>query len=181
MSTGIPLEGAERQSITVKGIGLQVPVPYKEGHPLRSNEASVLNQTYAENLRNNLAKTVAKAISDANDDPTRVDIKALQVVVDKYVPEYDFGVRRLGAGTPVDPVEREALRLAKEQVREAYKAKGFSIRDVGADVINEKAAEAVEKYPQFKQLAAQNVKAKAKIGAEVLGDLKPDSSGDDKA
>jgi len=173
MATGIPINGAERQTITVKGVQLQVPVPYKEGHSLRANEASVLNQTYAENLRNNLSKSVAEIVEKAGGDASKVDAGSLQKMVDEYVPEYDFGVRRLGAGQPVDPVEREALRLAREQVRQAYKQNGFNLKDIGAEVINEKAAEAVEAYPQFRQLAKQNVKAKAAIGAEVLKGLKP--------
>ncbi len=167
MTTGIPIDGADRQAITIKGVQLTVPVPYKEGHPLRTNEASVLNQTYAENLRNNLAKDIAKAVDDAGGDTAKVDVAGLQTLVDSYIPDYDFGVRRLGAG-PIDPVEKEALRLAKEQVRDAFRAKGYNLRDVGGEVINTRAAEAVEAYPQFRKLAEQNVKAKAKIGAEVI-------------
>jgi hypothetical protein len=44
------------EQITIAGQSFNVPIRYEEGHELTSGEASALNQTYHENIRNNLAK-----------------------------------------------------------------------------------------------------------------------------
>lgn len=162
----IPVDGAERSGITVKGIVLKVPAPFKEGHVLRPNEAAVLNQTYAENLRNNFSNTVAKAIEEAG-GADKVKVKDLQKQLDSYVTEYDFGVRRAGTIT-ADPVEREALKLAKEKVKEALKAKGIKLKDFPTDKLNALAEEAVGKYPEFTTQAQAIVEAKKSVGLESL-------------
>jgi len=47
--------------LTVQGIRFPLPTQprYAEGHVLTSVEASVLNQTFAENLRNNWANSIS--------------------------------------------------------------------------------------------------------------------------
>jgi hypothetical protein len=59
------------EQITISGHSFNVPVRYEEGHELTAGEASALNQTYHENLRNNFAKKV----KDAGDG---ADVAALQ-------------------------------------------------------------------------------------------------------
>lgn len=169
------VENATRTAITVAGVSLSVPAPFVEGHVLRPNEAAALNQTYAENLRNNFASNVKKAIETAG-DAKNLDLESLQNEMDEYITKYDFGVRRGGGGTRVvDPIEREALNLAKEKVKTALRNKGHNLKDIGAEQINKLAKQALEKYPQLLERAKQIVELKAQIGQETLdlGDVAP--------
>jgi hypothetical protein len=127
-----------RKLFTVAGISLEVPEPFNEGHVLTANEAKVLNQTYAENIRNNTAPMAKKAIADANDVVTDVDKAALQAKIDEYVASYEFGVRAAGTGEAriVDPIEKEANRLGKQIVKDALKAKGIKFTDVSTEKFN---------------------------------------------
>src|SRR3954462_13657602 len=111
-----------RSNITIAGKSFSVPEPYAEGHVLTVNEAATLNQTYAENIRNNMASKVAAAIeAEKADTPVPYDHTAMQTAVDDYVANYEFGVRR---GVTGDPVEREALNAARELVKNAIRTKG---------------------------------------------------------
>ena len=172
----MPIENiseAPRSTITIAGLTMTVPAPFVEGHVLRTNEAAALNQTYAENVRNNFSNSAKKAIQDAG-SVDAVSIGELQDQLDEYVKSYDFGVRR-GSGasrTPLDPVEREALNLAIEKVKNALRAKGYQLKEVGQRKIRELAEEAVEKNPQIKAQAEQILKIKSEIGQEAL-DLGP--------
>lgn len=155
--------------ITCAGITLSAPAPYAEGHTLTPNEAAVLNQTLAENLRNNFASKVKAAQKAAIEAETEVDVGALVTEFGDYVASYEFGVRRTG-GTraPVDPVEKEALSIAIAKVKAALKAKGLAIKDVPAEQIRELATAAVEKHPQIREQAAKVVAMKAEMAAEAL-------------
>lgn len=134
------------KEITIKGLKFTVPAPFTEGHVLRANEASVLNQTFAENLRNNFAGNVADAIDEAaktNGDP---DVAALQAELDAYVLEYDFGIRSGGGGAPkLEPRFRIARDLAKEKIKEKIRASGHKVSDFDAAKINELAMALIEK------------------------------------
>lgn len=154
--------------ITCAGLTLQAPAPYAEGHTLTSNEAAVLNQTLAENLRNNFATKVKKA-KDALEEGQELDVDALNMEFAEYVESYEFGVRRSG-GTraPADPVEREALNIAKAQVRAALKKKGIKASDMEAAQITELATGVLDKYPQIREQAQQIVNARSAIGADEL-------------
>lgn len=158
MSTGININAGETGEITVQGVKIRVPAPFTEGHVCRANEASVLNQTYAENLRNNMAADI-KALkeSGASQDD-------LQKAMDDYVQSYDFGIRASG-GTreSLDPVAREALALATIKVKQALVKKGVNLKDFDKDKIKEMAKEAVTAYPQITEIAAQRVALKKSI------------------
>ena len=136
---------AARTGFTVKGVGLQVAQPFLEGHVLRPNEAAVLNQTYAENIRNNVATKVAGFLKEKNIETVEGSavlsadqLAEIQATVEAYMLEYDFGVRRTGSGGGriSDPVEREARKNAKEKIKEAIMAAGHKLKDVGAEKIN---------------------------------------------
>jgi len=96
---------------------------------LTESEAAVLNQTLAENIRNNFASVVEKANDAAMDAATkaaktdeerqaalavRANPADLQPQLDSYVSTYEFGVRT-GGGPKLDPIEREAKRIAEEE------------------------------------------------------------------
>lgn len=159
-----------RTSITIAGNSFKVPEPYAEGHPLDGNEASTLNQTYAENVRNNLASKVAEAVeASKKEGAAPLDLVALQTLVDDYVADYQFGVRR--GGSTGDPVEREALNQARELVKAKIREKGAKLSDYKAADITKKAVEVLDKYPQIREQAKITVEAQQAAAASLAGDL----------
>lgn len=157
----------------IQGHTFKIPAPFTEGHVCSGAEASVLNQTLAENCRNNLAARVKKAVDDGT-----FDAAGMQADIDEYVEEYEFGARR-GRG-PTDPVEREALIIAKEEVKKALRRGGYKLADIDASDITRLAEQVVEENPDVRKEAERRVKEKSKIG-EVKLDLGGLGSGDGEA
>ena len=138
-------KGTPTKSITVQGFPLEVPTPFAEGHPLSESEAAVLNQTLAENLRNNFGSQLKKLKEEAEAEGNEYapDAKKLQAAFNDYIKDYEFGAKRGGGGgTSLDPVERKALSLSREAIKRAIQNKGVKIKDVG----NEKLTELVNSY-----------------------------------
>ena len=154
------IEGNSKEStaITVQGKTVSVPQPFAPGYQLRENDAAVLNQTYSENIRNNLSATVKAAVEAKKSD------KEIQALVDEYVKSYDFGVRT-GGGRSADPVQTEAMNIARQKVREALKKQGVKVSDVPAADINKAAKDAIAKYPKIMEMAKQMAELKAKAVA----------------
>jgi hypothetical protein len=150
--------------ITIAGKVHTVPQPYEEGHVISAAEAAALNQTYAENLRNNLAPKV-KAHIDAG----TYDEVTFQNHVDEYAADYVFGFR---PGRTADPVAREAMAIAKDKVKDAVRRAGYRLADVSSESITEKAQALLHKYPEIIELAKQRVAA-----AQELADIDLDFSG----
>ena len=156
--------------ITIAGHTFVVPDRYEEGHELTANEAAALNQTYHENLRNNFAKKVDDKKSNGapiDDDDVLAE---LQSELDKYADEYEFGVRS-GAGGVRDPVLSEALRIAKDKIRDHLKRKGIKLKDVEAPKITEAARKLIEKNPEIMELAKARVQETQAAAAESLDDV----------
>jgi hypothetical protein len=106
-------ESTPRSSIVIAGETFTVPQPYGAGHVLTSNEASAMNQVFAENVRNNLASKV-KALKEAGTFASDV----FQGTVDDYTNDYEFG-QRTGGGRSGDPVQAEAMSIARDLIRQA--------------------------------------------------------------
>ena len=180
----MPETESSMPEITIQGVTFQVAPVFKAGHVLTEVEASVLDQTRRENLRNNFAGEVRTAKQDAakkngflvkNEkgedvgDESQVTVDMLDVdnlvsEFDKYCDEYVFGVRASGTPrAPADPVEREALSIAKEKVKEAYRKKNFKISDVPAADILALAKGLLEKNPSIREEAKRRHAASAAI------------------
>jgi hypothetical protein len=168
-------------TITIQGVAFEVDRPYKAGdHVLTEGEAHALNQTRAENLRNNFAPKVRSAFEefrkanslaeDAEVAATQIDADALQGEFDKYASDYKFAP---GAGggprTPVDPIQREANRIATEKVKGALQTKNIKINSVSKDRMAELVAQVIAKYPAITEEATRRVKAGADISLDAVG------------
>lgn len=165
----IAVANAPRSEITIAGLALSVPAPFVEGHVLRSNEASVLNQTYAENIRNNFASAVRAAQEEAKKNGQTFDPSSLQAKLDEYINSYDFGIRKGGgAHVVLDPVEREARKLAQDRVKAALKKKGINLKDVAKEKLEELVTGVLEKYPVLREQAQRVVALKREIGQETM-------------
>ena len=97
--------GPATPSITILGLRFNVQSPYSAGHVCTKGEARALNQKRLESVRNHLA------IMAKNGALTQAD-------VDAYASSYVFGERTVGRHTS-DPVQAEALELARRLVRKA--------------------------------------------------------------
>jgi len=157
-----------REQITIVGTLYNVPNRYTAGHSLTEGEADALNQTYHENIRNNLAKQAK-------------DGSLTQDGVDKYANEYVFGVRRAGSPRVTDPVQARALKIAIAKVRAAIEAKGWKVvrevtkpsGEMTTEQLRAMAADALTKKPQWVEMARQQIAAEEALdGVEIaVGDL----------
>ena len=95
--------GPATQSITILGLRFDVRAPYSAGHVCTKEEARALNQKRLEIIRNSLAVTAK-------------DRALTQADVDAYAASYVLGERTARRRTN-DPVEAEALELARRLVR----------------------------------------------------------------
>ena len=157
------------EQITIAGKTFNVPVRYEEGHELTAGEASALNQTYHENLRNNFARKVEEVANGGNLTSDQLD--ELQEKLDKYAEEYEFGVR-VGGFTRGDPIKSEAMKIARDKVWELLKKKGKKRKDVDAAAVNEYAKKLLDKYnDEIMALAKQRVEEAQALAAGDLEDL----------
>jgi len=154
------------ESITIAGEVFTAPVRYEEGHELTAGEASALNQTYHENLRNNFAKKV----KDAKEAGT-FDMELMQADFNDYAEAYQFGLRIGGGGAPRDPVLSEAMSIAKGQIRAALKKKGVKISTVEGSAITEAAKKLIARDDRIMTLAKQRVEEAQAAAADDLSDL----------
>ena len=146
------------EQITIAGSAYNVPVRYEEGHELTAGEASALNQTYHENIRNNLAKLAKEGT-------------LTQEKVDEYSGNYQFGIRAAGTGVTRDPVMAEAMRIAKKQIAELLKKNGKKVGDYEVEAINKAAKALLDKSPEIMDLAKQRVAEQQSLASADLGDL----------
>lgn len=103
------------KNLTIAGVNFEAPFKYSAGHVLTENEARVLNQTRFENLRNNFAGKVKASVEGAEGSIPQADLpKAFA----EFEASYDFSTPGTGNGaTRLDPVEKEAMSLAREVVK----------------------------------------------------------------
>lgn len=153
-------------SVIIQAKSFEIPKPFAEGHVCTSSDAGVLNQTVAENTRNNFADRVKKAVEAAQSEGIEFDLKKMQAEIDEYLETYEFGVRR-GRG-PADPVEREALNIAKDIVRKAIREKGMKLGDIDVENINKLAEQVVAENPEVSKEAKRRVDQRNKMTAGEL-------------
>lgn len=117
---------------TVAGHLVDIDEPYNEGHVCTAGEADALNQTRKENVRNNVASVIAR--TEEKDKKTFTP-EEVQAMVNDYAADYEFGVR---SGQSRDPVESEALDMARQIVKDAIGRKPeLKLKDFPAKKITE--------------------------------------------
>lgn len=140
-------------TMVIQGHQFTVADKYAAGHTLTEIEASVLNQTRRENLRNNFAKQVKEAENDAG-ELTKKQHADLQTKLDEYASEYEFN---LAGGRAGDPIEREARVLARAAITAQLKKAGKSVKDVDKDALTAKVNEIASTNEQILAMAKKNV------------------------
>jgi hypothetical protein len=151
-------------SIMIAGDNFNVFQPYKAGDVLNAGEASALNQTRAENIRNNMAGK-KKALSEAGNYAQDV----FQGTVTDYDETYEFG-QRTGGGRSGDPIKTEAMAITRDLVRQAISKAAAAdstkvkLADVPASKITELAANQLAKTDDPKTIQIMAT-AKARVDA----------------
>ena len=102
--------------VKIQGENYDIAEKYSAGHALTAGEASALNQTFFENIRNNVAVKLKKA---AEAGP--INVQHWQAEIDAYASAYEFGVRAVRSSS-LDPIEVEAGKLAAEAIKGMLKA-----------------------------------------------------------
>lgn len=169
------IEFAEAPShdITIQGLIFPARQIFDEGHALTAVEASVMNQTRDENLRNNYAAKIKALMKDSkaekvSDLPPDL-VKELQDKFPTFEEAYEFGSR--GGAREVDPVKKQAMLFATDSVKKALQKKGHKLSDIGTDKIREMAEAAVDKYAKFMEKAASVVAARQEAASELDIDI----------
>lgn len=167
-------EATPRAARTIAGVGVTVPQPYAEGHSCTAAEASMLNQTIAENFSNNLRKRIEEFVESEGAAPRVATADEAQIIVNDYAAAYVPGVRQGGGGggaRSLTPLEKEVRELARGKVSEHLKSKGLKKADVDfgklVDGLIEKRRDQLEAAAQ-RILAAKDKAAQATGGDDDL-------------
>jgi hypothetical protein len=158
-------ETTPRETYTIAGETFLVPMPYRHGHVLNEGEANALNQTFAENVRNNLTSKLKE-----EKEAGSYEASVFQARLDEYCDSYEFGVRT-GGGRSSDPVMAEAMAIARDLVRKAIVKKGIKLSDVKASNITDLAKQQIEKNPAILATARARVEEVRAIADVELGEL----------
>lgn len=166
------------KTIQIQGLPFVVEQPYAEGHVLTAPEAGALNQTYAENLRNNFAGRIKtkldakeKAMKEAGEEGAAVfsqeEIEELQVEFAKFADEYEFAGKR-STRAPVDPVAREAFKIAKGIVTAHCKKKDLDPKTIANfdQLVEQVAAKA-----EIQDAARRRVAELQSVGSDLIDGL----------
>ena len=156
----------------INGLTFSISQPYAPGHVLTEAEAKALNQTRSENIGNNVRAKV-KEFQDANADHATIAAHIAEVDA-----KYEFTLAGVSASAKLDPVEKEAQRLAKELLRDHLAATGRKLTTVPEGLTKEeweaKVAAEIELIAAIEDIvkaAKKNVEAKRKQGETLRAAL----------
>ena len=158
----------QTKAITIQGFEFEILTPYAEGHVVNEAEAKALNQTRLENVRNNAARVV-KAATD--EEGNLVDEAAVRAQIAEYDANYVFTLASVGGGRkPSDPVEAEALRMARAAITAQLRAAGRKAKDIDKDVLDAAVAK-LAGQDNLRKAAAKAVKERAALAEGALDAL----------
>ena len=159
------------KEITIHDETFTVSAPYAEGQVITALEAKTLNQTRAENVANNFRKRVKAALEGlALKEGAEVEsLDAVRAAFSVYDAAYTFSMPSAGR-EPIDPLDREILRIAKESVKKAISEAGKKLKDYDEDRLEAAYAKASENELVIKE-AKRRLAAAAKNVEGSLADL----------
>lgn len=163
-------------SLSIAGQVFHITVPYVAGHQVSRIEAHVLNQAFADNIRNNTKPWVQQAIDEAKASGAQtLSFAAKLALVERirqYAKSYCFSFPR-GLRNTVDPVESEAHKLATAALREQLQRSNLSLTAFTEASIEEKIQQMLDKIPKYRELAQQRVAAMQTVALTGLAELIP--------
>ena len=177
-----------RTTIKIQGYLFEILQPFAEGPTvLTAGQAGALNQTRAENIRNNGASWLIRRLKAHNDaliakglEPLTEDDDAPEEILAEfraYVAEldatYDFSARRTRA--PADPVEREAYKIAASKIREKLVENKIEIKSLADGQFEALVNKLLEARPEIREVARRRVEEAAAIASVTLDELRLDA------
>lgn len=167
-------------NIKVQGLIFSYSPKYFEGHVLSKEEAAVLNQTFGENLRNNFAPRIREALEKIAEEAkatggearalTEEEKSAFAADFAAYSQSYTFKSPRVGSG-PVDPVEREAHKIAVAIVKAKLAEKNIKLGSLPEGKMEEYVKGLLAKRPEIRDEAQRRVDALQNASGDILDDL----------
>lgn len=145
-------------------VHVTVAQPYAEGHVLNAVEADKFNNVFADSIRTAIMAKLKKMVEAEGFDAATVSAH-----FQTYANSYEFSTR--SAKEPVDPVEKEAHKIAKGLVLASIRNKGGDPKDYSADSIAEFVAKVLEHKPEIREEAARRIESSRAIAGDLLGDL----------
>lgn len=169
---------SEPRNITIQGVIFAVSQPYAEGHAITEAEAHALNQVRAENIRNNMASKVkaAKAELEEGAELSEATLSELAATVAAYDADYVFNMASAGGGaTPKDPIQAEAVKMAKAAIAGLLRKKGVTVKaytetDEGKARYDENVAKLADSA-EYQKAAKKAVAEREKLASAGLEDL----------
>lgn len=157
------------KKLTIAGETFDVSTPYTDGQadPNGDMERKTLDQVRSENIGNNLRGTVKEMLSN------NASFNEIQAKISEYDTKYTFSMG--GGREPLDPLDRECRKVAREAIRDHLAADGRKLKDV-EDAALEAAIDKVAAQDDVIAEAKKRIKArekKAKINLEGLGLQQP--------
>lgn len=153
------------KTISINGIAFEVSAPYTAGHQITEAEAKALNQVRAENIGNNFRNAVKDAVANGT-------VEAVRAQLTEYDSKYTFAMGGM-TRTPIDPIEAEAIKIAKEVIKAKLSEKGITVKAYLANEANaekyEAAIERISSTEETLKLAKQRVNLKKK-SVDLAGD-----------
>lgn len=157
---------------TIDGTQFLISQPYEPGHVINEAEARALNQTRSENVGNNV-RAKLKEMKEANESE-----QALADYVASYDAEYILTLGAVSATRKLDPVEKEAQRIARELLKNhlAETGRKLTVAPEGEteESWKEKVQEQVDSIAENEEvikIAKKNVEAKKKQADALAGAL----------
>lgn len=160
---------------TINGLQFEISEPYAEGHTVTAIEARVLNQTRSENVGNNTRAKI-KEMQEAN-----ASEQEIAEYVSSVDTEYAFTAAGVSASRKLDPVEREAVKIARELLKAHLASSGRKLTITPEGLTDEEwedkvtsEVERIAALPEVVKAATKNVDAKNKQAAtlaEALGSV----------
>lgn len=123
------------REIVIQKVTVEITDPYAEGHPLTAGEAKALNQTRAENIRNNMAAK-AKTLQSEDGSYTEEALAAFAAAVADYDAAYEFTLTSSGGARVVDPLEKECVSIARAAISAEIKRQGRKLKDIPKETID---------------------------------------------
>jgi hypothetical protein len=150
----------------------EIAQPYVEGHVCTAAEARALNQTRSENIGNN---TRAKIKEMQDGGKTEQEITDYVSSVDQ---NYEFTLAGVSASRRLDPVEREAVKIARDLLKAHLATSGRKLTVAPEGMTDEewddKVASEVERIAALDEVVAaakKNVAAKNKQADQLAAAL----------
>lgn len=170
---GEPEASAKTADFTIQNMQFTASTPYIAGHVLNEAEAASLNQTRIENLRNNFAGTIkAKLAEMAKETPPRTEFteeetEKLKETFAEYEASYEFQGKR-SSRAPVDPVKREANKMAREAITAALKTKNLTPSQLVEGQMDKLVATYLERNPSVLDEAKRRVETVKSLAGDAL-------------